>query len=356
MKFKIETWTVDKLISKLDEINIQPEYQRGAVWSRRKASLLIDSMLRGIDIPKIYLRELDNTPHSYEVADGQQRINAIEKFYKNEIRLLSSEEKGLDLSKIGSKSIGGLKYNDNDEQSLPLDLRSAFKNYKLTISILKSANPNEVRTLFGRLQEGSPLNPAEKRNALISRIGREIDTFALNHNFFSNSRIPSNRYKYQDYLAHGLALWHYKNKRDLKADLLMEYYLDQGLAIDAKFQDNTAKVLDAMSKVDGYSQHRISRKFNFVDIFFYFSQNIGDIKKLNFKNFAQMYDSIEVKRLKFHGTPRTLLEGKPNKDDIILYDYVVSFRFNGASTESIKKRNIFYNHHYGSLFNLENSK
>lgn len=354
MKFEIQVWSVEKLISQLDEINTQPEYQRGAVWSKRKASLLIDSMLRGIDIPKIYLRKLDGAPHCYEVADGQQRINAIVQFYNNNISLLSSEAQGLDLSKIGTQSIGGLKFNTTKEKSLPQYLQKAFRDYELTISILESASPDEVRTLFGRLQEGSPLNPPEKRNAIISRIGREIDSFTLNHDFFANSRIPSSRYKRQDYLAHALALKHYNNGRDLKADLLMDFYLNKNLQIDAGFQFTVATILDAMSTIDLYSQHKISRKFNFIDIFWFLFQNLAYINKLDLKVFAEMYDSLEYKRLQYHANPRTILEENSTKDAKMFYDYVTSFRSNGALVESIKKRNNFYNSYYGSEFRINN--
>ena len=47
------------------KIDPKPAYQRGAVWSLEKKQLLIDSLLRGYDIPKFYLRML-NTGDKYE--------------------------------------------------------------------------------------------------------------------------------------------------------------------------------------------------------------------------------------------------------------------------------------------------
>ncbi|MGH9917954.1 MAG: DUF262 domain-containing protein [Nitrososphaerales archaeon] len=67
------------------EIDLAPEYQRGPVWSRRRQSLLIDSMLRGYDLPKFFIREVEGGPS--EVVDGQQRLNAIALFLANDLKL-----------------------------------------------------------------------------------------------------------------------------------------------------------------------------------------------------------------------------------------------------------------------------
>ena len=58
MKVKITTWKVSTLYKLRDKINEQPVNQRGEVWNNRKRGILIDSMLRGIDTPKIYLGKL----------------------------------------------------------------------------------------------------------------------------------------------------------------------------------------------------------------------------------------------------------------------------------------------------------
>src|SRR4051794_34738610 len=64
-----------------ERIHLNPAWQRGAVWSRPKQALLIDSILRGYDVPMIYLREMPpDTSFKYEVVDGQQRLRAIWEF------------------------------------------------------------------------------------------------------------------------------------------------------------------------------------------------------------------------------------------------------------------------------------
>ncbi len=62
---------------KRKKINLQPQYQRTGVWSDKNNQLLIDTILRGYDIPKIYLTDSKDDNFEQEVIDGQQRLKAI---------------------------------------------------------------------------------------------------------------------------------------------------------------------------------------------------------------------------------------------------------------------------------------
>ena len=54
------------------DLNIQPEYQRNFVASKKISSALIESVLMNVPIPTVYLaEESDNT---LSVIDGQQRL------------------------------------------------------------------------------------------------------------------------------------------------------------------------------------------------------------------------------------------------------------------------------------------
>lgn len=347
MKVEVEHWTIKKLIRNIDRINEQPEYQRGDVWSSHKKKLLVDSILRGIDIPKFYFRKLGSKSFDFEVADGQQRINSIILFYENEIRLEKRIDKGLDLSRIGHKKIGGKKFED-----LPREIRNKFLDYKITVAIVKDAKSYEIRILFGRLQEGIQLNPAEKRNAIISRVGNQIDNFVRNHKFFVNCRISKRRYKHQDYLAHSIALMIYKNKRDLKADLLYDLYLDNNIIIDGKFLAKVDKILDVMYDIDSESERRIVNKFAFIDIFNLLERNYNIWKKVNIKEIANRYDIFEDERLDNKQDPRNLIEkDNSSKKDKMIYEYILAFDYAGSEKENIETRyrvyNYFFNRYIG---------
>src|SRR3954467_11545984 len=71
---------------------INPEYQRGAVWTPSQKKKLVDSVLRGYPLPLIYLHHIRQeegglVSERYEVIDGQQRINALYEFHEGAFKL-----------------------------------------------------------------------------------------------------------------------------------------------------------------------------------------------------------------------------------------------------------------------------
>ncbi|UJB15473.1 DUF262 domain-containing protein [Xanthomonas translucens] len=81
MKIKQYKWSISRLVASRPTINLNPTWQRGVAWKDPRKILLIDSILRGMDIPKLYLRKLPaNGVHKHDAVDGQQRIRAIWEF------------------------------------------------------------------------------------------------------------------------------------------------------------------------------------------------------------------------------------------------------------------------------------
>ncbi|WP_455717458.1 DUF262 domain-containing protein [Anaerosporobacter sp.] len=66
---------------KAGDINLQPNFQRGEVWTIQKKKKLIDSILREWKIPPIHVVSSDKEVD--EVLDGQQRLVAICDFIEN---------------------------------------------------------------------------------------------------------------------------------------------------------------------------------------------------------------------------------------------------------------------------------
>lgn len=166
MKFKIKEWSVLNLYEKRDLINF-PVYQRKEVWSDEKKALLVDSILAGIDIPKIYLQK---TKEGWDCIDGQQRINAVLDFFDNE-----------------------LKCNKKLFQNLNKMDKKTFEEYNLTIAEVKEISEKMVRELFKRLQLGVPLNAGEKLNAIKSNLGDFVKIMTF-HPFIKNIGISIKRY------------------------------------------------------------------------------------------------------------------------------------------------------------------
>ncbi len=79
---------------------IVPEFQRSYVWTPRKASRFIESLLLGLPTPSIFLDRKENTGESL-IIDGQQRLKTLQFFYSGALkdrsfRLTDVHEKWLD--------------------------------------------------------------------------------------------------------------------------------------------------------------------------------------------------------------------------------------------------------------------
>jgi hypothetical protein len=55
-----------------DEIDFDPPYQRrGGIWTRRDKAFLIDSILNGFDIPKLYVADFTVGPTTLNTSNKQ---------------------------------------------------------------------------------------------------------------------------------------------------------------------------------------------------------------------------------------------------------------------------------------------
>ena len=52
-------------------LELKPDFQRNEVWSRAAQIMLIDTIIKGIPIPKIYIKSIMNNGNTYRVViDG----------------------------------------------------------------------------------------------------------------------------------------------------------------------------------------------------------------------------------------------------------------------------------------------
>ena len=188
MESKQDIWPLLTFKALADGINYgqvpnqQPTYRKdGGVWALEQEQLLIDSVLREIDIPKIYLRKLDSGRYKYEVIDGQQRIRALWRFLNDDFFL---EEAASDLS------IDGQSYPLAERTCSLLDEDVKTKRlfaYPLTVVIISEASEDEVAELFYRLNNGTPLTAAEVRNSMPGKVTKFVRELAT-HPFFKKCR------------------------------------------------------------------------------------------------------------------------------------------------------------------------
>jgi hypothetical protein len=88
MKMNKRPFPLATICSYEARIDPTPDYQRPPAWSRRQKQLLLDTILREYDIPKLYWRAVKRSDGvEYEVVDGQQRIRTVWEFRKNDFPL-----------------------------------------------------------------------------------------------------------------------------------------------------------------------------------------------------------------------------------------------------------------------------
>ena len=167
-----------------NRIDTNPDFQRPAVWSLGQKQLLIDTILRGYDIPKLYWRKLGKTPEQYEVVDGQQRLRTIFEFHGGEFSLAKDAD-----------DIDGIVVTKMHYENLPDELRQRFDNYDLDVIVLTDTSEDEVREMFLRLQNGTSLKAQEKRNAMPGKMRSFIKDLAQ-HALFSRCNFANSRFTY----------------------------------------------------------------------------------------------------------------------------------------------------------------
>ncbi|HYN82096.1 MAG TPA: DUF262 domain-containing protein [Gemmatimonadaceae bacterium] len=145
------SWFKDRLAE--ERLEFKPPFQRNPVWLDKHRAYLIDTALRGLPIPEVYIqKETDETGNTvYALVDGQQRIRALIDFTRGEVELMEGFTPGR----------GGDTWDD-----LTADEKKAFWNYRLVVREIEGASEADLRDLFQRLNQNTvTLNAQELRNA-----------------------------------------------------------------------------------------------------------------------------------------------------------------------------------------------
>lgn len=315
------------------KIDPKPQYQRGSVWTESQKQLLIDSILRGYDIPKIYLRELNNHPkYEFEVVDGQQRLRAIWDFMDNQYGL---GEVSNDLYK--DENISGRTF-----ESLNSAIQNKIGGYTLSIAEIRNASEEDIRDLFLRLQEGKSLNPPEKRNAMTGEMRNFIADLSR-HKIFSYVRKKNSRFLFDDWIAHVVALELANGPTNIKASDLKKLYEDnKNFDSNGKDAKKIKKVLNYMSKVLANNPPEMNVKWGFVDLYYLISFLMDNysIKNL-YKKLENFYVQFEKKRRKIKD-PSLLITKGNSEWEKELYQYIVAFQKEGNIRDNITKRHLVY--------------
>lgn len=163
------------------------EFQRSSVWRPRQKKRLIESLLNGYTIGSFVFRPRRN--NKYEVLDGQQRLKTIYSFLRDGFKTAK------DSTVHPNITYSELLHKDPDAYA-------NFNAAQLFAINITGGEEQDIAEIFTRLQEGTPLNVAEKLNAytLGGLMRREIIKLSR-HRLFKNIGIDGNRFKHREICA-----------------------------------------------------------------------------------------------------------------------------------------------------------
>lgn len=168
-------------------LDLAPSYQRrGRVWSDKDKAFLVDSVLNGYDIPKIYIADftyfpssLNSGKKSYAVIDGRQRFEAFFDFFDDRFQLSES----FNLIEDATLRLSGLTYSEL--KSRHPKIASRFENFNLSVMSVITDDEARINDLFVRLNSSKPLSGAEVRNAMSGEVPDLIRRIT-DHAFFKD--------------------------------------------------------------------------------------------------------------------------------------------------------------------------
>ncbi len=136
------------------ELEITPRWQRRDAWPPQARSYLIDTILKGLPIPKLFIRESINPKTQKtvrEVVDGQQRLRAVLDFLKGDLKI----------SKTHNEELAGKTFSNLSDE-----LKQEFLRYEFSVGIIEDAKDSDILDIFARLNSYTMvLNAQEKLNA-----------------------------------------------------------------------------------------------------------------------------------------------------------------------------------------------
>lgn len=265
-------------------LEIQPDFQRKEVWNKSAKIFLIDTILRNIPMPKIFLQAVIRAQDTYRVViDGQQRLTAILGYLRDEYAL----EAPCDASYIGKK-FSELTSEDQD----------AILNYKIDVNEIRNANAQMVNDIYSRVNKYTvQLNKQELRRADFPGAFLNLSEELAGIEFFDENRVftvaNSKRMGDVEYTSELLAML--LSGPQEKKETLDDFYQrfarwneDDQAAVKSRFLEvvsDLKKIWGASADEDGlkcFQKTRFRQKadlyalFNVIDDFHAAGYSLGD--------------------------------------------------------------------------------
>lgn len=210
------------------ELDLQPDFQRGEVWDRKRQQRLVDTVLRDWYVPAVHI-VVDAEDGREAVLDGQQRLVALRDFVNDKYPIDGTIQPDDD-------EIRALDGKFFSELSRPR--QRAFKLFVVPVIRLTNFKPQEPNELFFRLNQAYNLTPPEKRNALHGRARDQVKDLVnelMDGGLLRPERIGFNnlRLAYDDIIARTcVAVEMGTLRRHINNDTVEHFYRDEAFSAE----------------------------------------------------------------------------------------------------------------------------
>lgn len=277
-----------KLLRDSQKLWLNPDYQRGEVWTLSQKQLLIDSLLNNIDVPKIYLREVRKGSYEFEVVDGQQRLRAVFEYLDGDFPL------DVDADPVGEELVAGKHFNE-----LGTHCQIELTSKSLDVTHLVDYTDDDVEDMFLRLQNGTPLNAAEKRHAWSGEV-RQVVSELSQHKLFTSVGFSNKRFGFEDASAKVLHLQLAGEGADLKpASIKRTYVSNPHLSLNDPSTKQIVRTWNLLVRAFRGKQNPKLKKYAVLTLTSVCSELLGDYDLASYaKAIADSYLEFETQRIK----------------------------------------------------------
>jgi hypothetical protein len=266
------------------------EYQRENAWDISQKKLLVDTVFRGMDIPKFYLWKIDEKtlrggyplgtinelyrrrldekrknndeadPYLFEVVDGQQRLRTLLEFMgqkppSKEVYRGAWLEPFQSLAETPQAK--GRLYS-----ALNPDQQNSFEQCSLSVMVLEDATIDEIRDMFLRLQNGTPLTAQQKRDAMGSDVGAQAKALSALPFFTKSVAFPSLAADYHR-VASQMLLLEYRDRISMCTSQRLDRFYKDHIAtkLEAAVVGRVRKILGLLGRIFPVQCHHINRSY-----------------------------------------------------------------------------------------------
>ncbi len=317
-------------------IDLDADYQREKIWSREDQERLIDSIIKNIDIPKLYLAEIKGKENfDYECIDGKQRMATFLNFFKPE----ESADSPLTVR------VAGEKYTYKQLRAELPSLANKVDEYELTFVIYPQTDDEIfLREIFRRLQLGVRLNSGELlkshmgtiRDFVYTEMGKEAP-------FLRKTKLSEKRFSRQFTLAQICINSFSKHQSGgfvrARYDDLEDFFKDNYNLDDQDDNLNRIRaVLRAMEKSFGQRAGSISSRAVAVSAYLFCEQLHVQKRQSQIEEFAKFYEKLlhEIKE-----NLKLLTKFKPPTNAVVLEEFQKYISQASVEAYAVKRRHLF---------------